>query len=97
MFPIRVRRQKKSSTASLYISDQKDYRAYKDFLYLFHSFTNNFSNYFESLKPFVKAFFVRPTCQDKSSPSLSIDSIAASKTVDCFFFPFSNCLWKDLD
>ena len=38
------------------------------------------------MTPFVKALFVGPTCQDKSSPSLSIDSIAAPKTLDCFLF-----------
>ena len=57
------------------------------FYTFFIPFTNNFSNYFKSLTPFVKlAFFVRQNCQDKSSPSLSIDSIAAPKILDCFFF-----------
>ena len=60
-------------------------------LYLFHSFYKQLFQLFKCyihLTPIVKALFVCPTCQDKSSPSLSIDSIAAPKTVDCFFFSF---------
>ena len=78
MFPVRVRRQKNSSTASQYrFQAKKIIEHIRIFYTFFIAFTNNFSNYFKCyihLTPFVKALFVRPICQDKSSPSLSIDS-----------------------
>ena len=87
MFPVRVETTKKSLSLHHYkFQAKKIIEHIRIFYTFFIPFTNNFSNYFKSLTPFVKAFFVSPTCQDKSSPSLSIDSIAAPKTLDCFFF-----------